>query len=368
MSDLFANSEVNREPRWKIVLGLLAGSAFLHLALAVSVVYVPTFRDALNIAALAGKSGYVDKPYTKTIVGDDVRLVQIGSKFQYPPGYFAPAWTLAQVTPGSAGASDPFAPKIISQAGPVKPESTASPSPSPAAASSPSPGASPSPAASPLVADGKQAPKEPSEIDKQLDQIAKENNLLRPDADEINKRPLTDWLKKANGKREKNELDLSKVVDLKIEAQLTKDCTLDGVRVAQKSGDERLIELAKDLAAAIGDSKMLSFLRDPGTNKDDGTVPCEVGPLSLAIMLDQGEVAAQVEKQADSPERATQLATAYNLMLRLGQWEAGKKGKDEEVIYKNTKVISDGKQILVRFRMPRQAAGEMLTKQLKPVS
>ena len=365
MPDLFAHFEVNREPRWKIVMGLLAGSAFLHLALAASVVFVPTFRDALNIAALAGKTGYVDRAYKKTIVGDEVRLVQVSARFEYPAGYFAPPGALLPGASGTAGVPDPFAPKIVSQASAVKPGSAASPSPSPLPVGSPSPGAAPSPSGSPLFADAKQAAKDSSEIDKQLDQIARDNNVLRPDADEINKRPLTDWLKKANDKKEKHELDLTKVVELKIEAQLTKDCTLAEVAVAQKSGDERLIELAKDLAAAIGDSRMLSFLRDPG-KKGEGPLPCEAGPLSLGIMLDAGEISAEVEKQAESPERAAQLATAYNFMLFLGQQK--KEGKDEEAIYKHTKVVTDGKQILVRFRMPRQTAGEMLTKQLKPAS
>ena len=340
----------------------------LHLALAASVVYVPTLRDALNIAALAGKAGYVDKAYTKTIIGDEVRLVQIGGKFQYPPGYFAPAGAVAQTTPGPPVTVDPLAPKIVSQDGSIKPENTPSPSatPSPLASASPTVSPSPNASGSPTVADAKDKPREPSEVDKQLDQIARDNNVLRPDADEINKRPLTDWLKNANDKKEKKELDLSKVVEIKIEAQLNKDCRLTEAAVVQKSGDERLTVLAKELASAISDSNMLSFLKDPDKHKGESVVPCEAGPLSLAIRLDEGEVTAQVESQADSPERAAQLARAYNGLLFVGQM--AKQGKDEEVLYKHTKVMAEGKQILVRFKMPRQTAGEMLTKQLKPAS
>jgi hypothetical protein len=366
MTELFANFEVNREPRWQLVLGLLGGSAVLHLALAAAVVYVPAFRDALNIAALAGRAGYVDRPYTKTIIGDEVRMVEVGGKFQYPPGYFAPAGALAQLLPGTPVAPDPLAPKIVSQAGSIKPENTPSPnaSPSPLPSASPAVSPAPSPSGSPLVADSKDKPKEPSEIDQKLDQIAKDNNVLRPDADEINTRPLKDWLKKANDKKEKGELDLTKVVEIKIEAQLNKDCRLTDAAVVQKSGDERLTDTSKELAAAISDSNMLSFLKDPEKHKDENPIPCEAGPLSLTVKLDEGDVTAQVESQADSPERATQLARAYNGLLFVGQM--AKQGKDEEVLYKHTKVLADGKQIVVRFRMPRQTAGEMLTKQLKP--
>ena len=54
-AELFANFEVNREPRWKMVARLLGGSAFLHLALATSVLDVPSLRDAFNVAALVEK-------------------------------------------------------------------------------------------------------------------------------------------------------------------------------------------------------------------------------------------------------------------------------------------------------------------------
>jgi hypothetical protein len=365
MSEIFANFEVNREPRWRIVLGLVAGSALLHLVLAASVIYVPSLRDALNIVALARQAGYVDRAYTKTVIGDEVSLVQVGGKFQYPPGYFAPA-SVGQGTGGAGSAPDPMAPKIISQAGMIKPGNSPSPNPSPSPLGSPSPNISPTPvvAVSPEIADTKADPKVPSEIDKQMDQIARDNNVLRPDADEINKRPLTDWLKKANEKKENNELDLTQVVELKIEAQLEKDCKLANAAVVQKSGDERLTGLAKELAAAISDSNMLSFLKDPDKHKGENPMPCEVGPLRLNVKLDEGEVTAQVESQADSPDRAAQLARAYNGLLLVGQ--LAKQGKDEEAIYKHTKVLSEGKQIVVRFKMPRQAAGEMLTKQLKP--
>jgi hypothetical protein len=367
MTELFENYEVNRQPRWKAVLSLLGLSAILHLTLAASVLYIPTLRDAFNIVVLARKSGYVDKAYSKTRIGDDVQLVQVGSKFQYPPGYFAVGSGIAGA-PGTPGVPDPLAPKIISQAGSVKSETAPSPSPSPNAVASATPGASPAPTAatSPVVADAKDKPKDAKEIDKQLDKIAKDNNVLRPDEDDINKRPLTDWLKKANDKKEKNELDLTKVVELKIEAILNPDCKLSKPEVVQKSGDERLTELAKDLASAISDSNVLSFLKDPDKHKGEATIPCEAGPLSLSLRLDEGEVTAQVESQADSPERAAQLARAYNGLLFVGQ--LAKQGKDEEEIYKHTKVIADGKQIVVRFKMARQTATEMLTKQLKPAS
>src|ERR1041385_5190422 len=100
MSDLFAKFEVNKDPRWPMLAKLLGGSLALHFLLAVSVVYVPGLRDAFNIASLIAGTKFVDKPYDKTVIGDDVQLVELANnKFHYPEGYFAPENQLAQLPP-----------------------------------------------------------------------------------------------------------------------------------------------------------------------------------------------------------------------------------------------------------------------------
>src|SRR5258705_8924971 len=117
MSDLFSRFEVNRESRWLPLSGLFAGSLLFHLALAATVVYVPRVRDALNIAVLAGRSRYVDRAYDKTVVGEEIQMVDAGARFRYPDGYFSTDFgTGAAIAP----TPDPFAPKIISTYTPPK--------------------------------------------------------------------------------------------------------------------------------------------------------------------------------------------------------------------------------------------------------
>jgi hypothetical protein len=358
MPELFENFEVNKQPRWPVLLRLVGGSLALHLTALACVIYIPPLRDALNIAALAARAGYVDRPYTKTDIGENVHLVQIGERFQYPPGYFATE------LPPTAPAG--VAPKIISQARISKP--VAMPTPSPPPQPSPSPVMSPSPSgsANPTVIvkdNGAQAePKTPEEAEKELDKIASQNEVIRPNEEEINKRPLKDWLARANALREKGELDLSSVVEITIKADLNPDCKLSNSEVDRKSGDPRLLEVAKDMVSAISDSGTLSFLRDPQKQKDDKELRCDSMPLYFTVKLDQNEISATVTSEADSPARASQMARGYNGLLTVGQF--AKRGHDEEVLYKSTKVTAEGKQIIVSFSMPRQAAGEMLKRQL----
>ena len=365
MAELFANAEINREPRWQILSKLSAASLALHAVVLASLFYVPAVRDMFNIAALISDTGYVDKAYTKTEIGEDVQMLQLpAAKFRYPDGYFA---TETQLQLAQAIQATPAAGAPVSID--LRQISTPSPSPTPEASPSPIAEASPavSPTASPTVTTAENAkadtPKTPEEAEAELNRIAAENNVLRPSENEINTRPLKDWLARADAMRSRGELDLTSAIEITIAAKLSPECKLIEANVVQKTGDVRLLEVAKEMVGAIGDSGMLSFLRDPKKLKDK-VLTCDEMPLQLTIKLDQTDITATVETEATSPQRASEMAGAYNGMLVIGQLAAAAKSKDEEVLYRNTKVTSEDKKILVNFSMPRQTASEMLKKQL----
>lgn len=363
MAELFRDSVVDRAPRWPILLRLTAASFVLHATVVAFLLYVPAVRDAFNIAALLANTGYVDRPYSQTEIGEEVQMVKLASaKFRYPPGYFA---TEAQLQ-ALEQAPSAFVPPPIFPASQEIPLSTSTPTPTPEVSPSPSPNASPTPTVNATGAEKAEAaePKTPEQAEQELNKIAAENSLVRPNENEINTRPLKDWLGRANALRDKGQLDLDSALEITIAATLSPDCKLGDAKVLQKTGDVRLSDVAKDMVSAIGDSGMLSFLRDPKTVTDPKEVRCQEMPLRLTIKLDQNEISAKVETQAVSPERAVQMAKGYNTLLTVGQ--LAKRGKDEEVLYRNTKVTAEGKQIFVNFNMPRETASEMLKKQLSP--
>jgi hypothetical protein len=306
----------------------------------------------------------VDRPYSKTEIGEDVQMLTLArDKFRYPPGYFATESELQALSQTA-----PVMPQMTFTPSQFKREPEPTPSPTPEASPSESPSASPAPTAptaNATVADSKTIePKTPEEAEEQLNKIAAENSVVRPNENDINTRPLKDWLARANALRDKGQLDLDSAIEITIAANLNPDCKLTEAQVIQKTGDGRLTDVAKDLVSAIGDSAMLSFLRDPRKATDPTKLSCDAMPLQVSIKLDQNEIVAKVESQADSPERAVQMAKGYNTLLAVGEF--AKRGKDEEILYRNTKVTSEGKQILVNFSMPRTTASEILKKQLPP--
>ncbi len=144
MAELFEKFEVNRDPGWPVLAKLVGASLVLHLTFLWMAIYVPAFRDTVNIAALIASTKFVDQDYEATQIGDDVQIVQLSEKFRYPEGYFALESQIDGQVPGQPAGPDPFAPRIISQAG-------STPDVDPEASPSPSPEASPSPAASPAA-------------------------------------------------------------------------------------------------------------------------------------------------------------------------------------------------------------------------
>ncbi len=362
--ELFERFEVNRDARWQVLTKLLGASLVLHLAFVWMVIYVPAFRDTLNIAALVASTRFVDEDYEATQIRDDVQMVQL-EKFRYPDGYFAVESALAGGGPGQTPAADPFAPKIISQASKepkVELEVSPSPSPEPSASPAASPLASPAVSASPSASAIAQAspsssPLTPEEAQKELEKTAEQNNIKLPEENQINKKPLKDLAAHMNDLKNQGKLDLDKPFEIVIEAELDEKGKLTNARFARKEGDEILQELFSRMVTALNDSGLLIFLRPISQDNPNATV---------RITVKQGEkdVLASVASEASSPPNAERLARDFNNMLSLGAW--ARAGKDEAELMKNSTATPDGKKLEVNFSMPRQTVVDMLNKQLKP--
>ncbi len=364
MSELFEKFEVNRDPRWHVLTKLVGASLVLHLVFLWAAIYVPVFRDTLNIAALIANTKFVDKDYKATQIGDDVQLVQLSDKFHYPEGYFALQQQIATgQVPGQTAAADPFAPKIISQwSKETKVDPEASPSPTPAASASPaaSPAASASPSASVSAiaqASPSASPLTPEQAQTELEKTAKQNDVTLPDENEINKKVLKDFAAYANDLKNQGKLDFEKPFEIEIEAKLDEKGKLKDPKFIKKAGDENLVDLFGKLVAALNDSGFLTYLQPISKDNPDATV-------KITVKQGEKEVLASVTSEASSPERAESLAKALNNMLYFGA--GSRAGHDEEVLMKNTNATPDGKRVVVNFSMPRQSVVDMIKKNLQP--
>jgi hypothetical protein len=378
MAELFAKFEVNHEPRWPVISKLLAGSLAVHLLVLAGVLFIPGVRDAFNLASLIADTKFVDKPYDKTEIADEVQLVELTSdKFHYPEGYFAPEGQVSVLTP-----PPPLVPQFVAQAQPpaVQPELAPSPSPSPSPSPLPIPTLSPAPLIpraprharvrppSQAIAQAKVSPTPyatpaptpamtADEAQRELDKTAAKNNLALPKENEINKKAMKDFAAYANDLKNQGKLDLSRPFEIVIEAELDQDGKLKNAKFTKKAGDENLVDLFGHMVLALNDSGFLSYLKD--IDKDNPG-----SKIVFNIKQGESEVAATVESEASSEESARLLAPVFNKMLSFGA--GSRKGKDEEALLRNTTAEAVGKKIVFNFTMPRQAVVDLIKKQLVP--
>jgi hypothetical protein len=337
---LFENFEVNREPFWPRISWLIAGSGVWHLVLLACIVLIPPLRDALSLAALFQGAGFVDKAYKKTQIENEGDITELSlEKFRYPDGYFLidqQGMPIQQFPITPAFTPPPFTPSQTA---------FASPTPAPSPVASPSVAIASNVKATPTPTPSAEDEKAIAKAEAELDRAAEENGVRRPK--EINTRPFKDLLVNAKKMKDEGKLKLTGQIELTVESDLDPDGKLKNARVTDKRGDKTIEGVALDFVSALSDSGVLDFLE--GTNH-----------LRLLVKIDDNNVEVTASTEVDTESRARQMEKGYSLLIVGGR--IAKRGKDEEVYYNHTQVTSQGKEVSVKFSMPRTEMGELLSK------
>ena len=353
---LFDHFEVNGEPFWPRILWLVAGSGAWHLVVIVCVILIPTLRDALNLTALFRGAGFVDRPYSRTEIGDNVNIIDFTTeKFHYPEGYFA--MDQQGIPPLPMPVTPPFRPASVppAQVATPTPTATATPvaSPPPVIAANTGntgdgkiPDAKPSPA---QTADDKST----EQAQKELEAASKKTGIELPQEGEINKAPFKDLAAYATQLRDEGKLDFAKPFEISIDTTLDKDGKLVNSTVARKTGDETLVELAKRLVGAMNDSGVLFYLKKINEDKPGTKV-------IFTVKQEGNDVVATVESEVSSADSANKLARGFGVMLLAGA--ASRKGHDEEVLMKSTKVSADNNKVVFKLTMARPDVVDIVKK------
>ena len=352
---LFDHFEVNREPFWPKLVWLLGGSAAWHLVLVACVLLIPPVRDAVNIAAIFSGADFVDRPYKHTEIGDDADIIEFTTeKFRYPDGYFLMDNPGLASWPGASPVTPPpFTPAY------VPPVQTPTATPAPTPAETPTPLIAANPGSKP--AEPKPSPAKASEdktsdkAQKDLEAASRSTGIELPQEGEINKAPFKDLASYATDLRDKGKLDFNKPFEVVIESTLDKDGKLVNANMIRRTGDETLVELGKRLIEAMNDSGVLFYLKRLNEDKPNPKV-------IFTIKQDTNEVLAIVESEVTTADSANKLSRGFATMLTLGA--ASRKGHDEEILLKSTKVSAENNKIVFKLTMARQDVVDIVKKGL----
>ncbi len=346
----------------------IAGSLALHTCFVLAVAFVPSVSSALYLAGMFQGAEFADEDYRRGVLKEDIGreavVVDANELFQYPDGYFSPNAFDPQpleVTPSEVF-PEAFIVSTAKQQSykdePLFPTPTPTPKPTPEVVKlSPSPITKSSPEIAQNNTNSATASPSPTPIDAQtsepeagaqMEKAAAESGVkLFP---KINSRPFKDLLAKGKQMQDAGEIDLNGALEMTVEAVRQDDGTLAEIRIISTTGTPALQQLAKDFVLALSDSRALIALEGAKN-------------LRLNVTLDDKNVSTRVTSEMETAELAKKRADGYSGVLTLAQ-TFGTGGKEAVQIYKNTKVTSDKRQIVLTFAMPREQAGQLLAQQL----
>ncbi len=359
MSELFANVEINRTPRAPRLLRVLGVSALLHLSFVAALIYVPTVRAMFQLAGMFASADYVDEAYTTADVRERATLINLtDTKFYYPAGYFTSTAPPAGVAT-SAPPSSPDDPKLIAEVRPEQLNLQAKSRPTPRPRATPSPTASPTPDASATPSaeaatiaqnNANPSPTPTPDIPKTEDEVNKVAEQAKVQRfPKINKRPFVELVAKGKKLKDAGAINLDGEIDMTVEADRNDDGTLGNIVVTSGATSNReLKNLAIEFVQALSASKALSVLQD-------------AKHLRISLRLDEQAINAKVATEVASAARANELANVYSGMIFV---ERVRRGGDDAQIFSNMKISTEDKQVVVKFQMSRQTAGDLLKKQI----
>lgn len=165
----------------------------------------------------------------------------------------------------------------------------------------------------------------------------------------INRRPLTDLVRRVFSLHQRGELNLDSPFEIIIEGNRDSEGLIYNVEITQNSGDPALRHIAEEFVAALNKSNALYFLN-------------ESKHLRLTIDSSQTNLAASVSYKAESTKQARNTAKGYGALLFMGAQV--KKGQAEELIYKSVSISSEDREVIVNFSMPRETFCALLSKYL----
>ncbi|MBK9154205.1 MAG: hypothetical protein IPM25_08325 [Chloracidobacterium sp.] len=178
---------------------------------------------------------------------------------------------------------------------------------------------------------------------------------------DINKRPIVDLGNFVNEQIEKNEVDLQTQFMVNAKGKLTKEGRLDPktfTYVVAASPDPEMVEVVKRSIEAINVAGYLQYLRDL-SGKD----------LNLVLQQDAENISAVVQSEMESETRANTIKSGLNALISIQKMsKAGKEDdqnvKDDLFLLENVKVETEGKNVVIKWVVPKEIAHPMIQRKL----
>ncbi len=196
--------------------------------------------------------------------------------------------------------------------------------------------------------------------DKQADKTEKPVESEAVKEIEINKKPFEDLGDSINEKIAKKEIDLTKPFLVVMDGTITGDGKLDPKKskYVKLDGDEKMVNVAKDVIEAVGNSGFLSYLKNLGVDR-----------VNFTMVQDEKQIFIKIISDQKTSEKAGTTASSFNTMIsaiKVADTTGIKKLDDNsKTLLNNSKVTNDGKNFVLDFAIPKQDAQDIIVRELK---
>ena len=175
-------------------------------------------------------------------------------------------------------------------------------------------------------------------------------------ADVINKKPLQDFGDVVLEKVTKKEIDLTKNFLVEMQGTITDEGKFDRdpkkSRFVKTEGDQAMVDVAKSALEAIGDSGLLTYLKNLGIDKVNFTIQQDNDQIYVVIMSEQ-----------KTEQRANSISSGLNNLISLGKKTV--KEEDTKMLLDAATSESKGKNFVLNFKLLKPIAQDMINRQLQ---
>ena len=174
---------------------------------------------------------------------------------------------------------------------------------------------------------------------------------------EINKRPIRDLGVFVNDLLAKKEVDLQSDFSVGARGKLNKEGKLDPKTfkyTQAKAADPKMVEVIQQSIEALNQSGYLQYLSQL-SGKD----------LNLLLQQDNANLTATVQSEMESENRAKSIKSGLDLAISLAKLtKTDPSDIDDLNLLKSATIESKGKQIIIKFAIPKPLAQDMIKRKL----
>ncbi len=175
----------------------------------------------------------------------------------------------------------------------------------------------------------------------------------------FNKAPLQTLadgvIAKVDSDKPEEKIDLKQSFKVVLDGTLTEEGGFDAEKtkfIGKQEGNPQMIKVAREAIQAIGDSKILGYLKELGVEK-----------VNITFIQDDKQISAIIRSSQPNEQSARTVSSGFNVLL--GVAKGNVKEPEIQALMSALKFKPEGKSFVINFAMPKDEAHKIIDQKLQ---